>query len=102
MAARLTDYHHDGVAAGVIFHGSTNLEPIPFVSTPLGKPGPPPGRELGVGQTIYNRWLVDFVSQSPQRHVGLALLPLRDWTGRSPSFAGLRKPACGASISGHA
>src|SRR4029453_18939924 len=28
-AARLTDYDHDGVAAGVLFHGSMNMEPIP-------------------------------------------------------------------------
>jgi predicted TIM-barrel fold metal-dependent hydrolase len=75
--ARLADYDHDGVAAGVIFHGSTNLEPIPFVTSPLGKPAPPPEQELlGVGQAIYNRWLADFVSQSPQRHIGLAYLPL--------------------------
>ena len=31
-AARLADYDHDGVAAGVIFHGSMNMEPIPFVA----------------------------------------------------------------------
>jgi hypothetical protein len=37
-AARLADYDHDGVAAGVLFHGSMNLEPIPFVASPLGKP----------------------------------------------------------------
>jgi hypothetical protein len=35
-AARLADYDFDGVAAGVIFHGSMNMEPIPFVSPALG------------------------------------------------------------------
>lgn len=77
--ARLADYDHDGVAAGVLFHGSMNLEPIPFVSSPLGKPRQDPDRHLlGVGQRIYNRWLADFVSQAPQRHIGLAYLPLWD------------------------
>jgi Amidohydrolase len=78
-AARLADYDHDGIAAGVIFHGSTNMEPIPFVSTPLGKPNQDPGPELlGVGQMIYNLWLADFGAQAPDRHIGLAYLPLWD------------------------
>ncbi len=75
--ARLADYDHDGVAAGVIFHGSTNMEPIPFVPQPFGKPGPKPDPEMVVvGQEIYNRWLVDFVSRAPPRHIGLAYVPL--------------------------
>ncbi|ADP79533.1 amidohydrolase 2 [Pseudofrankia inefficax] len=78
-AARLADYDHDGIAAGVIFHGSMNLEPIPFVSSPLGKPKPQGDRELiDVGQRIYNRWLADFVAQAPHRHIGLAYLPMWD------------------------
>ena len=40
-AARLADYDHDGIAAGVIFHGSMNMEPIPFVAPALGRPKPP-------------------------------------------------------------
>lgn len=76
---RLADYDHDGITAGVIFHGSTNMEPLPFVSTPLGRPRRDPGLELlGVGQEIYNHWLGDFVSQAPHRHIGLAYLPLWD------------------------
>jgi predicted TIM-barrel fold metal-dependent hydrolase len=56
-----------------------NLEPIPFVASPLGKPKEAPDRELlGVGQRIYNRWLSDFVSQAPHRHIGLAYLPIWD------------------------
>ena len=78
-AARLADYDHDGVAAGVLFHGSMNLEPIPFVASPLGKPKAPTDRELlGVGQRMYNRWLADFVAEAPHRHIGLAYLPLWD------------------------
>jgi predicted TIM-barrel fold metal-dependent hydrolase len=77
--ARLADYDHDGVAAGVMFHGSTNLEPMPFVPVSLGKPAPPGDRDLvAVGMQIYNRWLADFVAQAPHRHVGLAQLPMWD------------------------
>lgn len=78
--ARLADYDHDGVAAGVVFHGSMNLEPIPFVAGGLGKArSTVPDVELvGVGQAIYNRWLADFVSQAPHRHVGLAYVPMWD------------------------
>ena len=78
-AARLADYDHDGVAAGVLFHGSMNLEPIPFVAQPLGKPKRPgPVEQVDAGQRIYNRWLADFVSQAPHRHIGLAYLPMWD------------------------
>ncbi|MFN8025790.1 MAG: amidohydrolase family protein [Acidimicrobiia bacterium] len=78
-AARLADYDHDGIAAGVLFHGSMNLEPLPFVESPLGKPKRDPDREtLAVGQQMYNRWLADFVAQAPHRHIGLAYLPLWD------------------------
>lgn len=78
-AARLRDYDHDGVAAGVLFHGSMNLEPIPFISQPLGRPRVQANQELvDVGQRIYNRWLADFVSQAPDRHIGLAYLPMWD------------------------
>jgi predicted TIM-barrel fold metal-dependent hydrolase len=77
--ARLADYDHDGVAAGVIFHGSTNMEPVPFIAAGLGKPKAPGDPELvAVGQKIYNRWLADFVSQAPDRHIGLAYLPMWD------------------------
>jgi predicted TIM-barrel fold metal-dependent hydrolase len=64
-AARLADYDHDGVAAGVIFHGSMNMEPIPFIAS-------------GLGKKIYNRWLADVIAQAPHRHIGLAYLPMWD------------------------
>lgn len=77
--ARLADYDHDGVAAGVMFHGSMNMEPIPFIESGLGKGRTSGHHELtGVGMTIYNRWLADFVSQAPNRHIGVAYLPMWD------------------------
>ena len=101
--ARLADFDHDGVAAGVIFHGSTNMEPIPFVPQSFGEPAAKPDPEMVVvGQKIYNRWLVDFVARSPQRHVGLAYLPFSDiesavrelyWAGGEHGLRGVNFPA---------
>ncbi len=80
QAARLADYDYDGIAAGVVFHGSMNMEPVPFISVALGKPGTTRNDPalVGVGMKIYNRWLADFVSRAPHRHIGLAQLPLWD------------------------
>lgn len=76
-AARLADYDYDGIAACVIFHASQNFEPMPFGPMFLG--APVGDRELAaVGLQIYNRWLADFVSQAPDRHIGLAYLPMWD------------------------
>ena len=79
--ARLRDMDNDGVAAEVIYHFSQNGEPMPLVSDPSGGLGTVPATafELGaVGYQIYNRWLADFVSVEPERHVGLAYLPMWD------------------------
>lgn len=75
-AARLADYDYDGIAAGVIFHGSQNQQPIPFVPTVYG--GSFDQELAAVGKQIYNRWLADFVAQAPHRHIGLAELPMWD------------------------
>jgi predicted TIM-barrel fold metal-dependent hydrolase len=82
---RLKDLDQDGVAAEVIFHGSQNGEPVPFnVSDASLGPGSIQRKydvdyELaGVGRRIYNRWLADFCSVEPERHVGLAQLPMWD------------------------
>jgi predicted TIM-barrel fold metal-dependent hydrolase len=78
-AARLADYDLDGVAAGVIFHGSMNMEPIPFIASGLAKSKALVSQDLAaVGMSIYNRWLADFVAAAPHRHVGLAYLPMWD------------------------
>jgi predicted TIM-barrel fold metal-dependent hydrolase len=77
--ARLADYDHDGIAAGVLFHGSMNMEPVPFVPVTLGKATKVVNRNMtAVGYSIYNRWLADFVSAAPHRHIGLAYLPMWD------------------------
>jgi predicted TIM-barrel fold metal-dependent hydrolase len=71
------DYNHDGVAAGIIFHGSLNLQPIPFVSM-MPASAPSDLTLTAAGYDIYNRWLADFVSEAPARHIGLAQLPMWD------------------------
>ena len=62
----------------MIFHASENFEPMPFGPVVPGE-RPSDDRELrAVGLQIYNRWLVDFVAHAPQRHIGLAYLPMWD------------------------
>src|SRR5204863_1073759 len=76
----LRDLDADGVAGEVIFHGSQNGEPIPFQAQGsfLGAESGDDLEHLGVGYHIYNQWLADFVSVEPERHVGLAHLPMWD------------------------
>jgi predicted TIM-barrel fold metal-dependent hydrolase len=79
--AYLRDMDRDGVAAEVIYHFSKNGEPLPFVSDAAGGLGAPSAEDLemaAVGYRIYNRWLADFVSEAPDRLVGLAYLPMWD------------------------
>lgn len=77
--ARRRDLDFDGVAAEIIFHGSQNEEPIPFGTFVVFLPPTSDNLELvAAGRQIYNRWLADFVSTAPERHIGLAQLPMWD------------------------
>ena len=78
--ARLRDMDRDGIAAEVIFHGSQNFEPIPFLPQLLGNDASFTfDRELATtGVRMYNEWLADCCSVEPARHVGLAHLPMWD------------------------
>jgi hypothetical protein len=64
--ARLHDMNRDGIAAEVIFHGSQNFEPIPFLPQLLGNDASFEfDRQLAtVGVGIYNEWLSDFWSST--------------------------------------
>ncbi len=77
MSARLCDMNSDGVAAEVIFHGSAPFEPIPFMATSIGIPIDNL-EHSAVGQRMYNEWLAEFCADEPERHVGLAQLPMWD------------------------
>jgi predicted TIM-barrel fold metal-dependent hydrolase len=74
--ARRRDLDAEGVAAEVIFHGSQNDQPIPFQDSMLGPPSDPARAQAGI--RIYNRWLADACAAAPDRHVGLAHLPMWD------------------------
>jgi len=112
---RLRQLDRDGVAGEVVFHGSQNGQPIPFLpsvasftSSPLGQGAR--AEELGrAGIRIYNRWLADFCSVEPHRHVGLAQLPIWDldrsideiaWA-RAAGLRGVNFPAPRPSLPDH-
>jgi len=87
IAARLADMDADGVAAEVVFHGSQNGQPVPFADADffgaltLRDSGQVSARKReleAVGIGMYNRWLADACSVEPERHVGLAHLPIWD------------------------
>ncbi len=68
---RIRDMDADGVAAEVVFHGGQNGQPLPFN---VGCPDDL--RTKGI--RIYNRWLAEFLSVEPDRHIGVAQLPYWD------------------------
>jgi predicted TIM-barrel fold metal-dependent hydrolase len=92
---RLINMDRDGVAAEVVFHGSQNLNPLPF-----GYGGRGDRAQEAEGIQIYNRWLADFCSVQPARHKGLAQLPGWDPEGcvrtaewaRSAGLGGINLP----------
>ncbi len=73
---RRRDMDHEGVAAEVVFHGSQNDQPVPFQSSMLGAPDEPELHAAGI--RIYNTWLAQTCAAAPDRHVGLAHLPMWD------------------------
>jgi predicted TIM-barrel fold metal-dependent hydrolase len=77
---RMKEMDSDGVAAEVIFHGSQNTEVFPFVGRRewLVHEVQNDLEVAAVGMRMYNRWLSEFVSVQPERHIGLAYLPLWD------------------------
>jgi predicted TIM-barrel fold metal-dependent hydrolase len=78
-SARLADMDKAGVAAAVIYHGGLNGQSIPFSTTGLIAWGDSRYNHLeAVGVRIYNRWLADFVSEAPERHAGIAHIPISD------------------------
>ena len=78
-AARLADMDRAGVAASVIYHGGLNGQSIPFSTTGLIAWGHSRYNDLEpAGVRIYNRWLADFVAEAPERHAGIAHIPISD------------------------
>lgn len=78
-AARVADMDRAGVAAAVIYHGGLNGQSVPFSTTGLITWGDTRYNDLEpVGVRMYNQWLADFVSQAPERHAGIAHIPISD------------------------
>jgi predicted TIM-barrel fold metal-dependent hydrolase len=85
---RLKDMDRDGVAAEVIYHGSQNGQCFPLLPMMGGtfnsmvfSPGTCSAHDLelaAVGQHMFNRWLADQCSVQPERHAGLAHVPMWD------------------------
>jgi predicted TIM-barrel fold metal-dependent hydrolase len=72
----------EGVAAEVLFPdadvlGTGRVAQSPFGSGLGGAMGMPPDQALA-GARAHNRWLADFVAESPPRRVGVAIVPLHD------------------------
>ncbi len=75
---RLADMDGDGVTAEVIFAGAQNRQTLPWAG----------GNDAGstkvdqelkvVGGRIFNEWLADFCSVSPERLLGVAQIPITD------------------------
>jgi hypothetical protein len=80
MDARRADMDRDGVVADVIYHSSQNGQPIPFIHggslwfNPTGSDL----ERAGLGTHIYNDWLADACATAPERHLGVAHLPIWD------------------------
>src|SRR5262245_13750703 len=97
---RIPEMDRDGVAAEIVFQGSTNFEPLPFGANFAGARDD--GADLAaVGQRIYNQWLADAVSVAPERFLTLAQVPMWDidaavreveWAAAA-GFAGVNFPA---------
>ena len=68
---------NDGIAGEVIFPDGITEQNTPPFGAGLGLPTENIVPELQwVGARAHNRWLAEFVSQNPVRHVGVAVLPL--------------------------
>src|SRR5438105_5395083 len=78
MPSRIRDMNSDGLTAEILFHGSQNGEPVPFVaahdlSAGLTTPFTFEGLDYELaeaGMHMYNEWLAEAVTVEPERHVG--------------------------------
>ena len=93
VATRLRDMDGDGVAAEVVYHDSTNGELMPFQGNGLLYDFTKLDFELlAVGYDVYNRWLGAALGEhEPERHAGLAYLPLWDVDAAVPALEKARE-----------
>ena len=108
MEARRRDMDEDGLAAEIIFHGSQNGQPVPFVTSHnlnagLTTPFSFDGMDLElayVGMHMYNAWLGEQCQTDIKRHVGSGPHPgVGSGEGRRGGSAGPTPTGCAASTS---
>jgi predicted TIM-barrel fold metal-dependent hydrolase len=100
--ARVQHLDEDGIAADVIFAGAHNGEVLPFLANGFDAGPTSVGSELrSVGSEIWNRWLADFVTVQPERHIGVMQVGITDVdtavreirTGHAAGLKGVNLPA---------
>lgn len=78
---RLRDMDRDGVAGEIVFHGLNagrqDLMPFNGAFGAFGVRGYD-NELVAAGRHMYNQWLADFCSVAPERHAGLAHVPIWD------------------------
>jgi predicted TIM-barrel fold metal-dependent hydrolase len=79
----LKNMDQEGIAVEVVFHGAQNGFPVPFLSafafaSQPWDDGKRSGELAAVGMRMYNRWLADYCSVEPGRHIGCAQVPIWD------------------------
>ena len=77
--ARRVHMDEDGVAVDIVMAGGDNGETLPFAGLGIDAGSAKvPGELKAVGGHIWNAWLADFISGAPERHVGVAQIPIWD------------------------
>lgn len=76
---RLRHMDESGVAAEVVFAGGQNFEELPFMGKGWNAGMAAVATELrSASQVMWNRWLADYISVSPDRLVGVLQNPVWD------------------------
>ena len=70
---RIRELEELGMVADVVFPDGQNENEAPFHH--LGQASP---RQLMAGAKAHNRWVADFCALAPERHAGVAMVPLHD------------------------
>ena len=91
VKVRLEHLDHERTACEVVFHGTGQRDPEngKFASWPIpwslserslvaGTDSTQSAELVNAGRRIYNRWLADLCSVEPERHAGLAHVPIWD------------------------
>jgi predicted TIM-barrel fold metal-dependent hydrolase len=79
ITQRLKEMDADGIASEIIFHGSQNGEPVPFVAgVGFSFDHTQDLERAWAGLDIYNHWLAAACSVAPQRLLGAVHLPQWD------------------------